>query len=109
MSGEKSPSLPHSPHNHRVVPMYGDKVSSFLAGYEALECHSLELPRGHPCLRCSRPSLTSSGPSGSGVTTEDPKRGWWDTIDPVFSSFLNHSLMRTTFSWGTKPISTQLI
>ena len=52
----------------RAVPKYKDKVSSFLAGYEALACHSLELPPGHLHLRCYWPSLTSSGPSRFGIT-----------------------------------------
>ena len=50
-----------------ALPNCGD-VSSFLAGCEALACHSLELPPGHLHLRYYWPSLTSSGPSRFGIT-----------------------------------------
>ena len=55
-----------------ALPNYGDKVFSCLACYEALACHSIELTWGWPPLRCYWPSLTSSGPSGSGVTPGHP-------------------------------------
>ena len=56
----------------RAMPKYEDKISSFLAAYEALACRSLELAKGRLHLRCYWPSLTSSGPSVSGVTPMDP-------------------------------------